>query len=158
MPFPFEEGRAAAAKFHRRQGFGQDVADLGVRLAPARVLNGELAAVVLDGLDHVHQPGEADFTGLGVDLGTNVRFRAVTLPGAAGIGVLERAEHDLAIDQLLAGDRIGDLQQFKPVGGNGHGHSSVGVARKRPGPRRGPDRFPFGLGRKGFLRAGSPRG
>ena len=103
-----------------RQSIGEDRADLGGRVAALGGGEVDLAGGVLDILDHMHQPGQADFPGLGADLGLDVGFGAIALARGAGIGIFQRAEHDRTVDQLLAGDRIGDLEKLQPVCGNGH--------------------------------------
>ena len=56
--------RGDAAEIHRRQLLGDEVADLGVRVALARRGQRDLAAVVLDRLDHFHQPLQLHLAGL----------------------------------------------------------------------------------------------
>ena len=57
---------------------------------------------------------------LRVDLGADVGLGAVARARRLLDGVLHRRDHDHAVDRLLAGDRIGDLQELQPVGADGH--------------------------------------
>ena len=100
----------------------------------------DLVGRVLDGLDHQHVARQPQLAGLGVDLGVDVGLGAVARPRRLGDGVLHRGDDDRAVDRLLAGDRVGDLQQLEPVGADGHRSFSfvlgavpglAGVARKR---------------------------
>ena len=50
----------------------------------------------------------------------DVGLGAVAGPGGLGDGIRHGVEHDLLVDHLLARDRIGDLQEFKPVGADSH--------------------------------------
>jgi hypothetical protein len=49
--------------------------------------------------------------------------------------VFHGADYDAAVDRLLAGDRVGDLQQFEPVGADGHRSLSLLMSRT-PAVRR----------------------
>jgi hypothetical protein len=104
-----------AAEIHRRQRVGDEVADLGVDIAVASQRQRDLRAVVLGNLDHFQQALEADFAGLGIDVGADVGFRAVARAGGLLDGVGHRGQHDFAVDDLFAGHSICDLQKFKPV-------------------------------------------
>src|SRR5690606_26460060 len=83
--------------------------------------------------------------GLVVDLGADVVVRAIARLGALLDRLFDRLDDDLALDVLLAGDRVGDLQEFLAVGGNtGDGHQalssegvvlSVGVSTASPSGR-----------------------
>ena len=97
----------------------------GLRLrASARVISRESFSTRV--LDHQEVARQAQLAGLGVDLGMDVGLGAVARAGGLGDRVLHRVEHDLLVDRLLARDRVGDLQEFKPVGADSHrGHSFV---------------------------------
>ena len=112
--------RGDAAVFERRQRVGDGVADLRGRIALARVLEADLVRRVLDRLDHQHVAREPQLAGLRVDLGVHVGLGAVARARRLGDRVLHRGDDDAAVDRLLAGDRVGDLQQFEPVGADGH--------------------------------------
>ena len=90
----------------------------GLRLL--RVVEADLVRRVLDGLDHQHVARQPQFAGLGIDLGVDVGLGAVARPRRLGDRVLHRGDDDRAVDRLLAGDRVGDLQQLEPVGADGH--------------------------------------
>src|SRR3546814_6943887 len=62
--------------------------------------------------------------GLDVKLGTNVVLGAVARARGALDRFLDRLDDDALVDHLLAGDRIGNRQQFGAISGNGSGHQS----------------------------------
>ena len=94
---------------------GDQVADLGVGVAALGVGERDLRGVVLDRLDHLQHAGELGLAGLGVDLAADVVLAAVARLGRLLDRVLHRLDDDLAVDRLLARDRVGDLQQLQPV-------------------------------------------
>ena len=115
--------RRDAAEIEGRQGVGDHVAHLGRRVvAGAGLGQGDLAGIVLHRavLDHEEVPRQAQLTGLRIDLRMDVGLGAVAGPGGLGDGIRHGVEHDLLVDHLLACDRIGDLQEFKPVGTDSH--------------------------------------
>ena len=118
--------RRDAAEIERRQGLGDGVAFLGGRVALARFRQGDLAGIVLERrvVDHQQVARQAELAGLAVDLGVDVGLGAVARARRLGDGVGHRVEDDLLVDHLLAGDRVGDLQKFKPVGADSHGSYS----------------------------------
>src|SRR6185503_3949398 len=94
-------------------------------------------------------PLDHDLAGLLVDVDPDVVLGAVAGPRALLDRLLDRLDDDLAVDGLLARDRVGDLQQLEPVGGNaGETHgifplsrtSVVGVRIAIAGARRAPRR------------------
>ena len=107
--------RRDAAEIEGRQGLGDGVADLGRRVALARLRQGDLAGIVLDRrvVDHEQVARQAQLAGLAVDLGVDVGLGAVARARRLGDGVRHRVEHDLLVDHLLARDRIGDLQRVQ---------------------------------------------
>src|SRR5690606_17296435 len=107
--------RGDAAEIHRRQLLGDEVADLGVGIALARRGQGDLAAVVLDLLNHFHKALQLHLAGVRVDVGADVGLLAVTRARRLLDRVRHRGDHDSLVDRLLTRDRIGDLQQFEPV-------------------------------------------
>ncbi len=117
--------RGDAAEIDRRQLVDDEVAGLQVRVALLRPVDRDLRRLVLDGLHHLAQAGQADLAGLAVDVGADVVL--VPVFGAAGLldGLLHRVQHLIAIDALFAGDRIGDLQQLHARNGNGLFHDSL---------------------------------
>jgi hypothetical protein len=102
--------RGDAAVFQGRQRIGDGVAHLGCRMALARFLERDLVGRVLDGLHHQHVPGEPQIAGLRLDLGMHVGFRAVARTRRLGDGVFHGGDDDAAVNRLLAGHRVGDLQ------------------------------------------------
>ena len=60
--------------------------------------------------------------GLGIDIDLDVVLGAVMGLGGALHRLFHRGQHDLLVDRLVAGDGVGDLQKFEPVGGNSAGH------------------------------------
>src|SRR5262249_2400857 len=99
---------------------GDGVADLRRRVALLRILEADLARGVLERLDDEKMPREMQLARLRVDVGMQVRFRAVA--GARGLRdrFLHRAEHDSLVDGFFAGDRFGDLQKLEAVCTDGH--------------------------------------
>ena len=64
--------------------------------------------------------------GLRIDLAADVVFRAVARFRGLLDRVLHRLDDDLAVDRLLARDRVGDLQKLEPIGTDaGHCHGST---------------------------------
>jgi hypothetical protein len=84
-------------------------------VAVAGELQRDLGGIILGVLDDFQQALEADLAGLGIDVGADVGFRAVTRAGRLLDGVGHRGKHDLAIDDLFTGHGIRDLQKLKPV-------------------------------------------
>ena len=104
-----------AAKIHRRQGLGDEIADLGRRVLQPGLGERDLGEVVLDLLDHLQRPAHGNLAGLAVDEGADVVFGAVARARGLAKAFLHRLDHQIALDQLLAGDRVGDLQQLQSV-------------------------------------------
>ena len=102
--------RGDAAVFQRRQRIGDGVAHLRGRMMLARAFQRDLIGRVLDGFDHQHVAGEPEIAGLRLDLGMHVGFRAVARARRLGDGVFHGGDDDAAVDRLLAGHRVGDLQ------------------------------------------------
>ncbi len=116
-------------RFDRRQRIDDEVADGRVLLELLRALQVDLLEVVLDLLDHFDHAPQAQVAGLAVELGANVVLGAVAGAGGALDRVFHRLDDDAAVDQLLAGDRVGDCEQLGLVGGSdgrgGSGHVLV---------------------------------
>src|SRR5690606_4612531 len=108
------------AEIHGRKLLGNEIANLGVRIALSRGGQRNLRGIVLDGLHDLHQPLQLHLACLRVDVSPDVGFLAV--PGARRL--LNRIRHggddDLLVDRLLSRDRIRDLQKFEPVGTDSH--------------------------------------
>ena len=107
-----------AAEIDRRQRFGDNVADLRGRIARPRILEADLDLVVVDQFDDMQITRDMGFAGLGIDLDADFVLAAVAGLGRALHRLFHRGEHDGLVDRLVARDRIGDLQEFGPVGGN----------------------------------------
>ena len=126
-----------AAEIERRQQFGDPVADLRRRVLLLRFGERDLGRVVLDLIDDQQQAREADFAGLGVDLGAHFGLLTVARARRLLHRVLHRGEHDRSVDRLLARDGVDDLQELESVGANGHRLLlQSGLRRYRP-PGRG---------------------
>ncbi len=108
--------RRHAAEIERGQGLGDEVADLGCRIAAARLLERDLGRFQGHVLDHFEQPGEPDLAGLGVDLGLDLVLAAIAGFRRLLDRVLHGGDDHLAVDRLFARDRVGDLQKLQPVG------------------------------------------
>ncbi len=118
-----------AAEIHRRQGFGDDVADLRGGIAQPRIGQADLDLVVLDQIDHMQIARDMGFAGLGVDLDLDLVLASVARLGGPLHRFFHGVKHDHLVDRLVAGDRIGDLQEFGPVGGN-RGHVRLLLLRR----------------------------
>ena len=101
-----------APKIYRRQRLDQEFADLGVRLALARFLQGDLRNLFLNRLGHLDIAGQIDDAGRAVDGGADVML--VTVFGTPRLldGLLHGFQHFLALDTLVARHRFRHLQQF----------------------------------------------
>ena len=108
--------RRDAAEIERRQGIGDHVADESAGVVAASLIEGDFTGVVLDLIDHEEVAGQAQRAALRVDLGVNVGLGAVAGAGRLRDRLFHCLDDDLAIDHLLAGDRLGDLQEFEPIG------------------------------------------
>src|SRR3546814_12615775 len=84
----------------------------------------DLLEIILDRLDHLDDAPQAQVAGLDVELGANVVLGAIARARGALDRFLDRLNDDALVDHLLAGDAVGDRQQFGAVGGNGSGHQS----------------------------------
>ncbi len=89
--------RRDAAEVEGRQRLGDRVADLGGRVALARLRQRDLAGVVLDRgvVDDEQVARQAELAGLRVDLGVDVGLGAVARARRLGDGVLHGVEDDL---------------------------------------------------------------
>ncbi len=118
-----------AADLERRQVFFIDLAHLGVAPGALGDRQLDLADFALDLFvvaDHGDDPLLAGLARARVDLHPDVVLGAVTGAGRLLKSVLDRLDDDFLLDAFFARDRVGDLQQLEPVGGNadGHGQSS----------------------------------
>src|SRR6184192_1183495 len=104
--------RGDAPVFERRQRVRDGVADLRGGIVPAGILQADLACGILHMLDHQQMPGKPQLAGLGIDVGVDVGLAAVARARSLGDRVLHGGDHDAAVDRLLAGNRVGDLQQL----------------------------------------------
>ena len=75
------------------------------------------------GLDHGDAARQLDLAGLAVDVGADVVLVAVFRAAGLLDGLFHRLQHFVAVDALIAGDRVGDLQKFGTwqCGGAFHG-------------------------------------
>ncbi len=111
-----------AVEIDRRQGLGDDVADLGGGIAAARIVQADLDLVVVDRFDDMQIARNMGLAGLGIDIDLDVVLGAVMGLGGALHRLFHRGQHDRLVDRFVARDRVGDLQEFEPVGGNCTGH------------------------------------
>jgi N utilization substance protein A len=99
---------------------------LGIGIALARIDETDLGLVVLHQLDHMQIARDMGFAGLGIDIDLDVVLAAVMGLGGALHRFFHGGEDHGFVDRLVAGDGVGDLQQFEPVGGNSHSTSPLG--------------------------------
>src|SRR5690606_20209158 len=107
--------RGDTAEIHRRKLLGDEVADLGVGVAPARLLKRNLARRLSDIFHHLHQALELYLARLRIDVGADVRLLTVARARRLLDRVGHGRKHDLLVDGLLTRDRVGDLQKFQSV-------------------------------------------
>ena len=120
-----------AREIDRRQGLGDDVADLCRGIARARVFQADLDLVVVDQLHDMQIARDMGLAGLGIDLDPDVVLAAVVRLGGALHRLFHRGQHDRLVDRFVARDRVGDLQEFEPVRGYCHRPCSVLLVRAR---------------------------
>src|SRR5262249_21210936 len=108
--------RSHPAEIERRQRLGDEVSDLRSRIAAPRLVERDLCGLHGHLLDHLQEPREPDLSGLGVDLSLDLVLATVARLGGLLDCVLHGHDHYLAVDRLLACDRIRDLQELQPVG------------------------------------------
>ncbi len=113
--------RGDPPELDRRQRVDDEVADRGALLELLRALEIDLLEMILGLLDHFEDAPQAQIAGLGIELGADVVLGAVAGAGGALDRVLHRFDHDALVDQLLAGDGVGDREQLRPVGADGSG-------------------------------------
>src|SRR5581483_10692689 len=127
-----------AAELERRQLLDVGLADERLLVVLQRVREPLLGVVVhLLGvvLHHGDDSGDGGLAGLRIDGDADVVLGAIAGAGGLLDRLLDRLDDDLLLDRLLARDRVGDLQQLLPVGGNAsdaHGlDSSRSFSRRR---------------------------
>ena len=108
--------RSDPAEIERRQGLGDEVAHLRFRVLAACFGERDLRRLHGHVVHHFEKACQRDFTSLRVDLSLDFVLAAI-----AGLrGLLDRVFHGvddhLAVDGLLACDRVGDLQELQPIG------------------------------------------
>ena len=121
--------RLNAAELDRWQRIDDIIADLGPRLKLLCRRDVYLLVKIVDQLDDFDNAPQPRLARLRINLGANLHFRPIAHFCRALDCVLERFDHDLAIDQLFLGNRIGNCQQFGLVGGNRSRHSSILLAK-----------------------------
>ena len=114
--------RRDAAEIDRRQRVGDEIADLGLGVEPLRRGERHLRRLVLDRVDDLAEAQQADLAVAPVDLGADVVFLAVFRAPGLLDGLLHRLQDFVLVDALVAGDRVGDLQQFGAGVGGGAFH------------------------------------
>ncbi len=82
----------------------------------------DLRRLVLDRLGHLAKAQQPDLAVAAVDLGADVVFLAVFRAAGLLDRLLHRLEHLVAVDALVAGDGVGDLQQLGAGVGDGAFH------------------------------------
>eukprot|EP01133_Synstelium_polycarpum_P028154 gene28153-biopygen23903 len=100
------------AEIHRRQLIGKEIAGLRIRIAVARGIHADLRHRIFNIFDNFQQALQLDLAGLGVDIGADIGFLTVTRTRGFLKGIGHCRNDDLAVNRLLAGHRIGDLQKF----------------------------------------------
>src|SRR6516165_6469071 len=137
-----------AAIFERRQGLGDVVADLSGGVALFRLFERDLRRVVFDLIHHQEQTRQSHLAGLWIDLGADFGLAAIARACRLLDRILHGGDDDVAVDRLLAGDRLGDLQQFEPVGADGHRSFSFVLSPAAVIERRGLDILQSSFGRR----------
>ena len=130
--------RRDPTEIDRRQGLQDVVADLGGRVALARLGERDLQRRILDLVAHLELAIEADVAGLAVDLGDDLMLLAV-LAARRGLNrLLHRDDHVLDADALLLRHRLGDPDQLEPPETGGGLHAKVRHALSSFAPPRPP--------------------
>src|SRR5262249_58684737 len=91
---------------------------------------------------------QSHLAGLGIDRGADFGLAAIARACRLVDGILHGGDNDVAVDRLLAGDRVGDLQQFEPVGADGHRSFSFVLSPAAVIERRGLDMLEWSFGRR----------
>ena len=108
--------RGDPAEIERGQGVGDESPTCAAGLRRRASSSETWVASMVDGLDHFEQAREPDLAGLGIDLGLDLVLAAVAGLRRLLDRVLHGGDDHLAIDRLLARDRVRDLQELEPVG------------------------------------------
>src|SRR5690606_32004808 len=119
--------RGDTAEIHRRKLVSDEITNLCVRVAITGGEERNLRRVILDVFNDFEQALQLDLTGLRIDVRANVAFLAVTRTRRLLDRIGHGRKNDLAVDRLLACDRIGDLQKLQPVSTDCH-WTLLGVA------------------------------
>ena len=80
--------------------------------------------MVLDLFHDLEHSPQAQIAGVRVELGADVILGAIASAGGALDRIFHRFDDDALVDQLLAGDGVGDREQFCLVGADGSGCGS----------------------------------
>ena len=112
--------RRHAAEIDRGQRIVDIAAHFDFGILVAGILKQNFGGLVFDFLDHLAAAGNADFTGLAVDLGDDIVLQPIAGPRRLLDGFFHRLQNDVGIDMLFARYRIGNLQQFQTIGGRSH--------------------------------------
>src|SRR5690606_25937394 len=107
--------RRNSAKVDRRQCIYQEFPDLSVRLETPRSRERQLGRLVFHGIRVVHDlavAGQLDLARPTIDLRTNIVLMAVFRATGLLNGLLHRLQDLVPVDPLLAGDRVGNLNQL----------------------------------------------
>src|SRR5271154_943453 len=111
-----------------RERIGDEVTNLRLRIQMLRLGERDLGRLVLDRLGHLAEAQQPDLAVNAVDLGANIVFLPVF--GAARLldRLLHCLEHLVAIDTLVTGNGVGDLEQLGAGVDNGAFHGFLGDA------------------------------
>jgi len=105
--------RGDTAEIDRGQGVGDEVADLRLGIMVLGVVQADLRRIVLDRVDHFAETQQLDLARAAVDLGADVIFQAVFRAAGLLNGLLHGLQNLVAVDTLVTGNGVGDLQQFR---------------------------------------------
>ena len=114
--------RGDAAEVDRRQGIQDVVADLGRGVAHLRVLEPDLAGIVLDRVGDLELAIEPMLAGAPVDLGHDLVLGAVGAACGGLVGLLHGLEHLVDRDALLLRHGLDDAQHFRATEARTHVH------------------------------------
>ena len=110
----------------RRQRLQDVIAELGRRIALARLLERDLDRRIADLVGDLEIAIEPDVAGLAVDLGDDLVLLAVLAPRGGLDRLLHRDDHVLHADALLLGDVLRDADQLQPAEARRRLHAVVG--------------------------------
>ena len=120
--------RGDPAEIDRRQRVQDMVADLGRRIAHLRILEPDLAGVVLDRIGDLELAIEPVLAGAAVDLGDDLVLGTIFPARRRLVGLLHGLQHLVGGDTLLLRHRLDHAQHFRAAQARAHVHRPTFLA------------------------------